>query len=482
MSSTSHRILIVDDNPAIHEDFRKTLVPPELTPQLDDLEAMLFETTATSSRTAMSFELVSAMQGQDALALVTAAKHSGRPFALAFVDMRMPPGWDGLETIEHLWAVDPDLQIVICSAHSDYSWAEIDKRLQARESVLILKKPFDTIEVVQCAHALTTKWSLVRKVRAQVEELEVTVKTRTLALELANQDLTAEMKKRAEIEATVRMGQKLEAIGRLASGIAHEINTPVQYVGDHLQFLREGTLDLVSAATTMVCVASAARTATNSALIEQLTAIMQGIDLDYLAKAIPESLTSAEDGIQRIAKIVRTMKELAHPGSRDLASVDLGKLLEGAIDVAARTHRDLFDVETELVELPLVTCFRDDLSQVFINILVNATQAIEDHPERRGKLRIASRVEGPDVVITIGDNAGGIPETAREKVFEAFFTTKEVGRGTGQGLAISRSIIVERHGGALTFETATGVGTTFSIRLPIAGPRAATTAPLQLAV
>jgi two-component system, NtrC family, sensor kinase len=463
MSSISHRILIVDDNPAIHEDFRKTLVPPELTPQLDDLEAMLFDTTAAPARTAMSFELVSAMQGQDALALMTEAKRTGRPFALAFVDMRMPPGWDGLETIEHLWAVDPDLQIVICSAHSDYSWSDIDERLHMRESVLILKKPFDTIEVVQCAHALTTKWSLVRRVRTQVEELELAVKARTHELEL-------EMKKRTEIEATARMGQKLEAIGRLASGIAHEINTPVQYVGDHLQFLREGALDLVSAATTMVCVASAARTATNSALIEQLTAIMQGIDLDYLAKAIPESLASAEDGIHRIAKIVRTMKELAHPGSRALASADIGRLLEGAIDVAARTHRDLLDVETRFAELPPITCFRDDLSQVFINILVNATQAIEEHPERRGKLVVESRVEGPDVIVTIADNAGGIPEAAREKVFEAFFTTKEVGRGTGQGLAISRSIIVDRHGGTLTFETETGVGTTFSIRIPIAGP------------
>ena len=463
MSSISHRILIVDDSPAIHEDFRKTLVPPELTTQLDELEAMLFETTAVPVRRAMSFELVSAMQGQDALALVTEAKGSGRPFALAFVDMRMPPGWDGLETIEHLWAVDPDLQIVICSAHSDYSWSDIDERLHARESVLILKKPFDTIEVVQCAHALTTKWSLVHKVRAQVEGLEAAVKARTFQLEL-------EMKKRTEIEATVRMGQKLEAIGRLASGIAHEINTPVQYVGDHLQFLREGALDLVSAATTMVCVASASRTATNSALIEQLTAIMEGIDLDYLAKAIPESLASAEDGIQRIAKIVRTMKELAHPGSRDLASVDIGRLLEAAIDAAARTHRDLLDVETRFAELPPITCFRDDLSQVFINIIVNATQAMEDHPERRGMLVIESRVDGPDVVVTIGDNAGGIPEAAREKVFEAFFTTKDVGRGTGQGLAISRSIIVDRHGGTLTFETETGVGTTFAIRLPIAGP------------
>ena len=466
MSSTS-RILIVDDNPAIHEDFKKTLVAATAAPQLDDLEAMLFDESATApARAPMAFELGFALQGKDALARVIEARDAGQPFALAFVDMRMPPGWDGLETIEQLWRADPDLQIVICSAYSDYSWSEIDARLQARESVLILKKPFDTIEVVQCAHALTTKWALARKVRAQVEGLEASVRARTKALE-------DEMSKRARVEAELRMTHKLEAIGRLASGIAHEINTPIQYVGDHLQFLREGTLELLSAATTMACTANAQRSAANASLVEELVAIANRIDLEFLAKAMPESLASAEDGVGRIAKIVRAMKELAHPGSRELAAVDLARVIEGAVDVSARTRRDLVDIECALPPLPRIRGYADDLGQVFINIIVNAVQAMEDQPERRGRLVIDARVDGEEVVIAIADNAGGIPEAARENVFDPFFTTKDIGRGTGQGLAISRSIVVDRHGGKLTFETETGAGTTFSIRLPIAGPASA---------
>ncbi|HET9992248.1 MAG TPA: ATP-binding protein [Kofleriaceae bacterium] len=470
MSSTS-RILIVDDNAAIHEDFKKTLVGAATAPQLDDLEAMLFEESSPEpARTAMAFDLGFALQGKDALDRVIEARDAGRPYALAFVDMRMPPGWDGLETIEQLWRADADLQTVICSAYSDYSWSEMDARLHARESVLILKKPFDTIEVVQCAHALTTKWALVRKVRAQVEGLEAAVVARTKELEEANRGLAHEMQKRARVEAELRMTHKLEAIGRLASGIAHEINTPIQYVGDHIQFLREGTLELLSAATTMACTASAQRSAANASLVDELVAIANGVDLEFLAKAMPESLTSAEEGVKRIAKIVRTMKELAHPGSGGLAHIDLMHVLDGAIDVSARTRRDLVDIETHFAELPPVRCFGDDLAQVFINIIVNAVQAMEDHPERRGQLVVGSAVDGPDVVITIADNAGGIPEAARENVFDAFFTTKDIGRGTGQGLAISRSIVVDRHGGSLTFETETGAGTTFSIRVPIAGP------------
>ncbi|HEY6034035.1 MAG TPA: ATP-binding protein [Kofleriaceae bacterium] len=463
MSSTK-RILIVDDNPAIHEDFKKTLVGADTTPQLDDLEALLFDAGAAEApREPLRFDLEHALQGKDALARVIEARDRDRPFALAFVDMRMPPGWDGLETIEHLWRADPDLQIVICSAYSDYSWSEIDARLQARESLLILKKPFDTVEVTQCAHALTTKWTLARKVRAQVDELEATVRART-------QELEDEMKKRERAEAELRMTHKLEAIGRLASGVAHEINTPIQYVGDHIQFLRDGTLELLSAATAMACTANAQRSAANASLVEELIAIANRIDLEFLAKAMPDSLASAEDGIGRIAKIVRTMKELAHPGARELAPVDLARVIEGALDVSVRTRRDVVEVVCNLPALPRVRGFADDLAQVFINLFVNAVHAIEDHPGRSGRLEIAARVDATDVVITVADNAGGIPEAARNNVFDAFFTTKEIGRGTGQGLAISRSIVVDRHGGKLTFETETGTGTTFSIRLPIAGP------------
>src|ERR1044071_547886 len=213
-SATDHRILIVDDNHAIHDDFRKIFAPPDASADtLDALEAALLDRPAPTIEPIVPFELVSVYPGREALDPVVASVSSRRKFALAFVDMRMPPGWDGLETIERLWQVDPDLQIVICSAYSDHSWSDLRARLGARESLLILKKPFDILEVVQCAHALTTKWMLARQVRAHVDELEATVASRTQQLVQANAKLAEHIRGRERMEAELRLSQKLEAAG-----------------------------------------------------------------------------------------------------------------------------------------------------------------------------------------------------------------------------------------------------------------------------
>lgn len=183
----NRRILIVDDNEQIHHDFARVLCPDPHMSELDQLEAQLF---GSSSRpTQPDFELTSAFQGQQALELVRQAVAAARPFALAFVDMRMPPGWDGLETIEHLWQVDPELQVVICTAYSDYSWADIQQRLGATDRLLILKKPFDHVEVLQLALALTTKWQLAQEAALRTSQLEQMVQARTAALERANRQL-----------------------------------------------------------------------------------------------------------------------------------------------------------------------------------------------------------------------------------------------------------------------------------------------------
>jgi len=471
-STTEHRILIVDDNRAIHDDFRKILAPPDpAAGALDALEAALLDRPVAPADPMVAFELVSAFQGKEALDHVVAAVAASRPFALAFVDMRMPPGWDGLETIERLWQADPELQVVICSAYSDHSWQDLRARLGARESLLILKKPFDNLEVVQSAHALTTKWTLARQVRAHVDELEATVAARTRDLVLANAKLAEQIRVRERMEAELRLSQKLEAVGQLAAGVAHEINTPIQYVGDNLQFLRDGVTSLSTMATDMLAAASAARVPATAALIDQLEHIAGAADLDYLGQEIPGSLDAVRDGVARIAKIVRAMKELAHPGPRDAAAIDLTRALENALEVTAATYRYVADVETEFGATPPVVCFGSDLNQVFLNLIVNAAHAMEDKHAGRGRLGIRTRVDGDWVEIAISDTGAGIADAHRERVFDAFFTTKEVGRGTGQGLAISRSIVVDRHGGTLTFDSRVGLGTTFYVRIPLAGPR-----------
>ena len=185
---TNRRILLIDDTPSIHEDFLRILSGTHTASELDAAEEALFGEVSASVGSA-PFDLDSAYQGEEGLGKVSAALNADTPYALAFVDMRMPPGWDGVETIQEIWKVDPRLQIVICTAHSDYSWDEILGRLAVEDRLLILKKPFDNIEVIQLASALTAKWQMTRHAELKVTRLESAVQERTLALAIANEEL-----------------------------------------------------------------------------------------------------------------------------------------------------------------------------------------------------------------------------------------------------------------------------------------------------
>ncbi|MGC3957341.1 MAG: response regulator [Verrucomicrobiota bacterium] len=203
----SQRLLVIDDNPRIHEDIRKILCPTAANNELDNFAAALFEEEAVETPVS-NFEIDSAYQGQEGLALVQKAVAEGRPYSLAFVDVRMPPGWDGVETIEHIWKKYPELQVVICTAYSDHSWGDIITRLGKSDSLLILKKPFDNVEVLQLAHALTKKWVVTRQAKMQTLNLATLVTERTEALLSANAQLRAEIDRRAEIEAALRESEE----------------------------------------------------------------------------------------------------------------------------------------------------------------------------------------------------------------------------------------------------------------------------------
>ncbi|HEY4970750.1 MAG TPA: diguanylate cyclase, partial [Steroidobacteraceae bacterium] len=223
MSNTSplgnRRILIIDDNASIHADFRKVLgAQAEHSAQaaLDVLEANLFGgDTAASARP--NFEIDSAHQGKEGVAMVRQALDEGRPYAMAFVDMRMPPGWDGLKTIERLWATDPDVQVVICSAHTDYDWTEVVQRLGHSDKLLVLRKPAEPIEVLQCATALSRKWENDKLVRGHVLRLEEVITTRTRGLEAANQQL----RHLATHDALTGLPNRILLDDRLQQAIAH---------------------------------------------------------------------------------------------------------------------------------------------------------------------------------------------------------------------------------------------------------------------
>lgn len=214
---TSARILLVDDMASIHEDFRKILLRPPAEPSsdaLDEFEQLLFADGAAKPATRTGFTLDSAYQGRDALQMLLDARDAGQPYAMAFVDMRMPPGWDGVETVEHLWQADPDLQVVICTAYSDYAWDDVLDRLQAHERLLILKKPFDAIEVSQLAHTLTAKWAASRAVAQHTQQLESEVRRRTAELEQANLRLRDELAERERARAL--LAEQAEQIRHLA--------------------------------------------------------------------------------------------------------------------------------------------------------------------------------------------------------------------------------------------------------------------------
>jgi two-component system NtrC family sensor kinase len=208
--------------------------------------------------------------------------------------------------------------------------------------------------------------------------------------------------------------------------------------------------------------------AVDRALIAELRAADAEVDLDYLAGEIPRAIEQTLDGVEHVASIVRAMKEFAHPDGSERVAVDLNRALTSTLTVARNELKYVADVETDFADLPLVACHPSAMNQVFLNLLVNAAHAISDRQEAdRGTVRVRTARDGDHVLVEIADTGCGIPADIKGKVFDQFFTTKEVGRGTGQGLALVRRIVVEQHGGSLTFESEVGRGTSFFIRLPL---------------
>ncbi|MUM77970.1 PAS domain S-box protein [Pseudodesulfovibrio sp. F-1] len=275
-----------------------------------------------------------------------------------------------------------------------------------------------------------------------------------------------------QLETQLLQSQKLEAIGQLAAGIAHEINTPAQFVGDNTQFLRQAIAELLPLLETCQDLVQASREGRPTAeLVQKAVQLAGDADLDFLRTHLPLSAEHIEEGVQRIGNVVRSMREFAHPGGREKTLTDLNRVIENTIVVARNEYKFVADMETDLdPDLPQVVCLTDDIKQALLNVVINATHAIRDvvgdNPERRGTIRIATASRDGAVEIRVSDTGTGIPEAIRSRIFDPFFTTKPVGGGTGQGLSIAYAAIVDKHGGTITFETELGRGTTFVIRLP----------------
>lgn len=340
------RILIVDDRPSIHDDFHKILAPSghERAPDLDALEAELFGTpTSAPPAPARGFTLDDAMQGAEAIELARGAIERGDPYGVVFLDVRMPPGIDGVVTAGHLFELDPDVQIVLCTAYSDYSWQEtVDALERHADNFLVLKKPFDPIEARMFARVLMDKRRLARAATERRRALAEAVRVKTQRHRRAKEALAREIVERERIEHELVDARRQEATGQLAAGIAHEINTPVQFIGDHLAFLGDGLGELRAHLAFAEELLKA-----QGAVTPPLAAALERADLEYLTEGIPEAVQRGDEGLAAIARLVRALKELAHPGAEDAS---LARAVELVHTLCRGQLAERFDVSLRATE------------------------------------------------------------------------------------------------------------------------------------
>ncbi len=393
-------------------------------------------------------EVLEAGNGQEALELSLAQ----RPDVI-LLDVMMP-GMDGIEVCRRLKA-DPQLRsipvILVTAKTAD---DDVVRGLDAGADDYIAK-PF-------------RKEILAARVRSAAR-----VKQGHDAVCRINEQLQAEIFQRKRMESELARAQRLETVGHLAAGIAHEINTPNQYLGDNLRFIEQGFADIAKLIEALYRLLEAAKKAAFAEdLVAEIDTVHRQADADYLAEQIPKAAHQSLDGVRRIAHIVSAMKAFSPANGHRKVSTDLNQAIRNTLVVCQHQWQPVAEVVTDLdADLPLVPCVPGEFNEVILNLVLNAAQAIADvvesRPEVKGRITIQTRRTMEGIEVQVRDNGTGIPEGIRHRVFDPFFTTREPGKGIGQGLAIAHAIVVQKHGGTISFESQTGRGTTFTVRLPV---------------
>jgi two-component system, cell cycle sensor histidine kinase and response regulator CckA len=560
----NNRILIVDDNPSIHEDIRKILGGNgERNEALSSSKALLFGDDLPQSDQA-HFEIDSAHQGKEGLEMVQKAAEAGRPYAMAFVDVRMPPGWDGLETITRIWEQHPDLQVVICTAYSDYSWTEMMRQLGKTDSLVILKKPFDNIEVLQLAHALTRKWLLSHQVRNRLNDLDQAVSQRTTELQSANEQLKKEIAERMQVEKALRLSEErfskafkaspmplaiqslrqekfvdanqgfqqltgfshAELIGRTPqelnlSGDSTDDTTIFEKLHQQMSvrnlprrlrtksgqlrdilfsvelFELDGEPLLLTIAqdiTEQITLEQQLRQAQKMEAVGQLAAgvahdfnniltVIQGHSALLLARKPPESsdrkpLQTIAAAAERAAKLVRQLLTFSRKQFVKMSPMDVRSTLSAISDMLPRVLPETIQVTISAAPgLPQINADAGMIEQMLMNLALNARDAMAPG----GRLTLtAEAVEvtpalaqnnqdarpGRFLCLSVADTGCGMPPGVLSHIFEPFFTTKPVGKGTGLGLATVYGI-AKQHEGWVEVLSLPGQGSTFRVFIPV---------------
>jgi signal transduction histidine kinase len=313
------------------------------------------------------------------------------------------------------------------------------------------------MELARARDALATKHAALEAAQAEVKAAYATLQSETAT--------------RERLEGELELARRLESIGQLAAGVAHEINTPMQYIGDNVNFLSTAFLGMLPLLQTLREALASAAEPEWASVRTRLMADQKKIKWGFILDQIPKALTESTDGIGHVSRIVQAMKAFAYQDQGEKIHVDLNRTLQDTLTVAQNEYKTVAAVETDFGALPPVFCLPGSLNQVFLNLIVNAAHAIADAKRPGlGTIRVQSRAIDGQVEVRISDDGCGIPAAVQHRVFEQFFTTKEVGRGTGQGLSLVRRIVVEAHAGSVSFESMEGAGTTFIVRLPIDGP------------
>jgi two-component system NtrC family sensor kinase len=312
--------------------------------------------------------------------------------------------------------------------------------------------------------------------------LERSIELASAELLEQNERLARDLVAIKELELELRQADKLRAVGQLAAGISHEINTPIQFVGDSVRFVGDAVLDLLELGDAgMELCLSVEAGRVDPATLTRVRAAAATVGLEDIRADIEKALRQTTEGLQRVSQIVQAMKQFGRPDQRQKVLADINRCLLDTLVVAASEVRHVANVTTSLAPIPLLPCYPSELSQVFLNLIVNAAHAIAERFDgsEHGRILVSTEQTSDAIVVSVADNGSGIDPLMSSRIFEPFFTTKVVGRGTGQGLAISRSIVTDKHGGTLSFQSKVGEGTTFVVKLPLMHSEAARSGPLS---
>jgi len=450
LPAPNNRVLLVDDQQQIHEDYGKILALGDLAPEgYDALAADFFGDDApdkASGGTAAGhpeFDLTSAHQGLQAVELVRAACAEGSPFAMAFVDVRMPPGIDGIETIERVREIDNEIQIVIATAYADYAWEDIQNRFGVNDFLLFLRKPFDAVEVNQLASNQVRKWHLARQARLKMEELEAQVVVRTRELSAAMAELTA-------AQGQIVQSEKMAALGKLVAGLAHELNTPL------------GTL----ASSTDVVVRSRKILNELCGGGGDLAEIRTDARFQRAMRAMEQSLETTASAAGRIDELVSGLRAFSLLDQAEFQHTDVNAGLEATLTVLNHEIPAEVKVVRDFGDVPRVLGYPAQLNQLFLGLLRRAVAEI-DPP---GTITVTTESVDDQVRISIRDDGRGCDEAELKRIFDPGFKADAQRVRMDWGL-VTCSRIVEMHQGSIAAKSAPGQGSTFTLVIPVnSGP------------